>query len=355
MNNRIYYLALALITLVIGCELLDPNPGPTPVVLSGNGNNVIKDTLPPSIARGKNLYAELCASCHGDSAEGAISYSGSIVGLSHIDSVVRYGRKAMPAFPSLSDSSIKSIELFLASLVKISPNQTGRELFVQFCSQCHGDSASGAATFSGSIRGYSPIHDIVRNGYRTMAAIALPDSSIQKIQDYLLTLKMNTKDMTGLEYFQANCASCHGTKGEGSGTRGCIVQMPVVGYSSWVIRNGRLYDTYNIYSEKMPAFNTDTLSEKQLTEIMTWLQSMPKPTTGGDLYVTYCQNCHGANGISGPAGINLKREINNFSKVIRSGKGGTNYGNRKDYMPSWKSSEITDAEIKLMQTYVNGL
>jgi mono/diheme cytochrome c family protein len=353
LKNFTNYLFITILFInIIGCEILDPNPGPKPVTTIKN-SGVILDTTTPSITRGSQLFGKLCSSCHGDSAEGSIVYSGSLVGKKNIDSIVKHGRKAMPAFSDLSDSSIKSIELFLKSLVVILTNETGQELYIKFCSSCHGDSVTGTPTFSGSIKGYTPIKDIVKNGKGKMSSIDLDDAPIAKIQDYLLSLKTDTKKLSGNDYYKAVCSGCHSSEGDGVANKGYQIKNPDIGFSNWVIRNGRTQYGSG-FNDPMPSYGKDTLSDIQLNEIITLLRTIPKPTTGNGLYVRFCQNCHGTNARGGSVGVNIKNE-GNFSNVIRSGKGGVVYSNRNKFMPKWNSTELNDSEIKLIQVYVSKL
>ena len=68
-----------------------------------------------------------------------------------------------------------------------------------------------------------------------------------------------------------------------------------------------------------------------------------------------CQNCHGENGRSGRVGKNIVREVSNMASIVRSGHGGTSYGSRTSYMPKWSTTELTDAELALIKSYVSTL
>lgn len=55
---------------------------------------------------GQALYAQLCASCHGQGG-------GDVRGATGITGVVLNGTRGMPAFPNLSSAEIASIEAYL--------------------------------------------------------------------------------------------------------------------------------------------------------------------------------------------------------------------------------------------------
>ncbi|MCB0712015.1 MAG: c-type cytochrome [Ignavibacteriae bacterium] len=351
-------LTLASALFYTGCELLDPNPGPSPVTAGSNGGNnngtitPPTDTIPPSLDRGVNLYAQYCARCHGDDASGGTVWPGSIQGKIGIHTIVRDGRRGMPNFPGLTDSEIESIELFLNSFNIDNSTKSGKELFEFYCSSCHGSDATGTNIFSGSIQSYSPIHTIVQNGKGEMDPIAIPDSLIDKIQEYLLGFNVDFKSLSGREYYDRVCASCHGLEGEGS-TRGPEIRNPVAGFATYVIRNGRPGEPW--YTREMPRYDTDSLSNTQLNEIIAWLRNAVKPTDAGSLFNRFCANCHGTDARGGPVGESIRSKTGEFLEKVREGEGGTNYSRRTKYMPSWSTSELTNDEVSKMAAYVRSL
>jgi len=348
-------IAVMIVASLAGCELLDPNPGPSPI--SQSSSSAVDTTLPhDSVAatydRGKALYAQYCAPCHGDSAEGTLIWPTPIQGRTGIAELVHGGRRTMPSFPTLSDSAIASIELFLGTFHVSYDGKSDRDLYVTYCSSCHGDSATGTSTFAGSIQTYSPIHDIVRNGKGEMLPVDIPDSIITRIQNYLNSFNVDMTKLSGTEYFARECAKCHGAEGEGT-TRGYEIRNPVAGYATYVIRNGRPGIPY--FLEAMPSYPTSALSNTQLNEIIAMLRAAPKPTDGGALYNRFCSNCHGKDALGGPVGRNVKRETGDFVEKAREGEGGSNYSRRSSYMPRWTSSELTNAELNAMAAYVRQL
>ena len=69
----------------------------------------------------------------------------------------------------------------------------------------------------------------------------------------------------------------------------------------------------------------------------------------------FCANCHGRDARGGPVGKSVLGETGEFLEKVREGEGGNNYSRRKDYMPSWSSGEITNAEVLAMVSYVRTL
>lgn len=100
-------------------------------------------------ARGAEVYAAQCASCHGPSAEGsALAFAIRTPSQGLARWVVRNGRKgggfaaAMPAYSTdaLPDSDLDAVLAWLQTFDKPSG---GEALFRQYCSNCHGSDGSG--------------------------------------------------------------------------------------------------------------------------------------------------------------------------------------------------------------------
>jgi mono/diheme cytochrome c family protein len=352
------YIPLAALTIMVmamivgGCELLDPNPGPRPVdIMTGDSTPV--DHSPATAARGKEIYAQDCARCHGDSAEGTQIWRPAIQGRLGIHEIVRTGRRAMPAFPLLSDSAIASVELFLGTFPVDFASKTNAELFTIFCSGCHGDSATGSSVFAGNIQGHDSIHDIVRNGRGDMFPVQVPDSIITRIQSYLLSYHIDLDDLNGVDYFAHICAGCHGASGEGT-TRGYEIRNTKADYATYVIRNGRPGVPY--FRDSMPKYTSHLVSDAQLNAIISFLRSAPKPVTGMLLYNRFCASCHGYDGKGGVSGKALTgKGFDAFEEGVRLGKGDQAFADRRRYMPAWTASEISADEIRLITTYVRSL
>ena len=348
--------ALLMALTVVACEVLDPNPGPDPF----NGSDLPADstpvpepridTIPPSAARGEDLFLQNCARCHGDDAAGGDLFPGSIQGKKGIHLVVREGRGGMPPFPDLSENEIESIELWLGTFDVGLENAGGEDLFIFYCAGCHGADALGAATFNGSIQGYHPIAPIVRNGLGQMPAIDITDAQIDSIQKYLQSLSVDLSTLGGVDYYAHVCASCHGSVGEGT-PRGPELRNPVRGYAEWIIRNGRIGNP--LFTRTMPKFDGDSLSDTQMEEILDWLAAAPKPHDGEALFNRFCSTCHGFDGRGGVVGERIDdKDLDEFFSKVREGNEGNQYSRRAEYMPSWSPSELSDDEIRRIAEWI---
>lgn len=228
-------------------------------------------------------------------------------------------------------------------------NLTGAQLYVKYCEVCHGPEGTGAAVWAGNIQGIDPIHGIVRDGRGQMAPVPATDEEIGAIQEYLNSFGVDLSTLSGIEIYANQCASCHGPEGQGTAD-GPIIQFAVPGFAKWVTRNGR---EGKGFPGPMSAYGPDRVTDTQLDEIIDYLHAQERPTDGQALYTTFCSNCHGDNGRSGTVGKNVLGE--NPSEKIRQGEGGTNYGARFNYMPSWSSSAMSNEEISLITAYMNTL
>jgi mono/diheme cytochrome c family protein len=134
------------------------------------------------------------------------------------------------------------------------------------------------------------------------------------------------------------------------------IQEPVRDYATFVIRTGR---DEEFYSSTMPAFAESELSNAELEAILTFLHMPPRPTDGEGLYGRFCGNCHGKDALGGRVEKNLLKEVKEgageFSEEVREGHGGSHFGQRFSYMPSWVASDLSDPEVSKIVDYLASL
>lgn len=149
------------------------------------------------------------------------------------------------------------------------------------------------------------------------------------------------------------CASCHGPEGSGTENGPTIVD-PVPAYARFVTRTGR--DDLD-FELPMAAFGVGDLSEPAMDEVLAYLASRPRVTTGQDLYLRYCGNCHGADALGGRSEEDLAGEADDaahWRSKVRTGMG-QDMAARTKYMPSWTAEGLTDSEIEAIRGYVSTL
>jgi mono/diheme cytochrome c family protein len=109
------------------------------------------------------------------------------------------------------------------------------------------------------------------------------------------------------------------------------------------------------FKDPMEGIEPEVLSDAQLETIWEWLDEPPQPTTGEGLYLDYCGNCHGADGTGGPTMRPILNELGELEDVVRSGTHLGEFEMRREYMPAYSMSVLTDAEVDLIYDYVESL
>jgi ubiquinol-cytochrome c reductase cytochrome c subunit len=157
---------------------------------------------------------------------------------------------------------------------------------------------------------------------------------------------------TAAQLFAVHCALCHGIDAEG-GELGPQIRNPVDGLASWVIRNGR--DDMP-FAMRMAPLPVEVVSDDELAAILEHLESFEIPSDGEGLYLRFCGNCHGADGLGGRVGVDVVHEaaedVDEIVEAVRDGAGGTDLGARTEYMPAWSADAITDDEIAAIAAWL---
>ena len=146
--------------------------------------------------------------------------------------------------------------------------------------------------------------------------------------------------------YTKNCIICHANAAQGISLLAPEIRHAPAAYFNWVVRNGRTGTT-------MLAFPATTISDAELSEIQTWLATLPKPLPGDQLYQDFCGNCHGPTGAGGAklvSGVRFKGTAD-VVKAVRDGIGAdpTDF---HSYMPPESVAEVSDAELGLITTYL---
>ncbi len=158
----------------------------------------------------------------------------------------------------------------------------------------------------------------------------------------------SNEGLSGREVYEKECAVCHGQEGQGT-ERGYALRFPAKTYAEAVVRRGRTGN--RLFEIPMPAYSESQVTTTQLNEMIAYLNSFERPKTGKALYETFCGACHGIDGRGGFTGKNIIKEIEEFSEYIRKGKGLRDPLNRKNYMPPFRSNELSSLEIRLMRDH----
>jgi mono/diheme cytochrome c family protein len=163
---------------------------------------------------------------------------------------------------------------------------------------------------------------------------------------------------SGKEFYQKECAICHGARGEGT-ERGTPLNKPYKVYNTHITRHGR--KGHPQFAIPMPAYPREMLSDRLMVQIWDYVESFSTPGTGEELYRAYCANCHGNDARGGMSsqplvnetGVVTKPEV--FALWVRWGQDDGFYESRGSYMPRWNPSEISDVDVVKIRSYLESL
>ncbi len=156
--------------------------------------------------------------------------------------------------------------------------------------------------------------------------------------------------MTGEQLFAATCSVCHGADALG-GDLGPGVRYSDSGLTHFLVREGRESMTY---PAPMVPLGEDVLTEAEIDLVIEYLWSFPKPTTGQELFVQMCANCHGGDGAGGPTGRRVIGESQRAQQLVRNGHNGA-YDDRREFMPSYDQEQISDQELQMIIQFIDTL
>ena len=228
------------------------------------------------LATGGALFAQNCASCHGELGEGGLNpaRAGDIIAPIStaeylrtrddrtLQAIVSQGQPNFGMSPfaesfggPLKDEEVNAIVAFMRAWeenppVELPPDTpsspqptaSGREVYEELCAQCHGSSGEGGIGTAFAEADWqaryddAEIHDAINLGHEATAMIAwgeiLTSVQIDEIVAYIRTLDSSAPTTTAAPgggaaptfdadvrpIFQASCTGCHGTLGGWTGT-----------------------------------------------------------------------------------------------------------------------------------------
>jgi mono/diheme cytochrome c family protein len=152
------------------------------------------------------------------------------------------------------------------------------------------------------------------------------------------------------------CKTCHGANGEGFMLLAPEIRHTPAVYANYIVRHGRINNgvpSAMVDFPPTPMMGKIDITDADLAAIITWLDTMPKPTTGQGLYRDYCANCHGRdNGTGGAVGVPIVGLMTAmYGMKVRAGEG-TDQSMRIAYMPPEDATALSDAEIGLIAQYL---
>jgi mono/diheme cytochrome c family protein len=154
----------------------------------------------------------------------------------------------------------------------------------------------------------------------------------------------------GPAVFVSVCSPCHGKQAEGTAL-GPEIRHPDRNFATWIVRSGR---DGKGFPAPMVAYAASAVSDADLGGILNWLWQFPEATDGKGLYLDHCGNCHGADGSGGVVGQSaLGKRITELEQKVRGGQGGSSFALRTKFMPAIDSTQLSAAELTLIEQFLN--
>jgi len=288
--------------------------------LTSNEQNALLNFL--AAPDGQRLFAINCAGCHGL----GVSFSGTESELR--DLISKGGQHlTMPAWrATLSESDLNTLADYVTNPVAPS---TGKTLFDQHCTSCHGDKIPAAPD-------KETARKIISSGgaHITMPVWGdiLTPEQLDALVQYSLVASKGKGTEAGAQLFAGNCAACHGQFGEGGPNPARFGDMISSISSADFLKTRDDTTIQNIISLGLPdsgmspfgSSNGGPLSDDEVDSLVAYIRSweanppavsppeMPTPVptepvqpmlTANQVFVGICAQCHGLNGEggSGPA------------------------------------------------------
>jgi mono/diheme cytochrome c family protein len=148
--------------------------------------------------------------------------------------------------------------------------------------------------------------------------------------------------------YTENCIDCHANAGQGVTGLAPEIRHAPLAYFNYVTRAGR-------DGSLMVPFPVSTVSDADMGAIHTWLTGLPKPTTGDQLYLDYCGNCHGPDALGSVIPVAVRGSNKGATmQLVRMGHG-TDPSMRRQYMPARGPEQLSDAELGLIADFLGAL
>jgi mono/diheme cytochrome c family protein len=150
------------------------------------------------------------------------------------------------------------------------------------------------------------------------------------------------------ESYNKNCINCHANAGQGVTMLAPEIRHAPLTYFNYVTRAGRA-------DSLMVPFPVSTVSDADMAAIHTWLAALPKPTSGDQLYLDYCGNCHGPDALGSVVPLAVKGgKKATTTQLVRMGHG-TDPSMRSQYMPAQGFEQLSDDELGMIADFLGAI
>lgn len=169
----------------------------------------------PVIQRGKQVYLERCASCHGDRGQGVL-----------------LAQSGMTRPPRDLSSPQARAELTREQLVEVISNGRSGTAMISYRSQLPKKDIEAVARYidAALMVPQSQISGTMAHGGRQSTPGALPQQPSRADMSLPLPSGLKGDARAGREFYMNNCATCHGEKGDGKGPRAYFINPKPVSF-----------------------------------------------------------------------------------------------------------------------------
>ncbi|HID64310.1 MAG TPA: c-type cytochrome, partial [Anaerolineae bacterium] len=289
-----------------------------------------------AVQRGAELYAEHCASCHGDEGQGIPNVGSPLNSRAFLEmyddeaigAAIYDGRPntLMTAYAQakggpLRDNQIEDLVAFIRNweaMAPLLPTPTPvidpASLYAQYCAGCHGPNGEGTDAISLPLnsKGFlertddATLYRLIAQGRpeQGMPTFAgeLSKAEINALVSFVRAWEATAPELApgGATLYARYCAFCHGANGEG------VKNVPVVlNFKEFLSTHDDAYLRQVIAEghEDMPPWSltmTEGEIERLVGFIRAWEEMAPEEEGGEALYARHCAFCHGPQGEGAP-------------------------------------------------------
>lgn len=265
---------------------------------------------------GQRLFATNCAACHGR----AVAFSGEE---SALRTIIAEGGQHLDMPPWQEKLSEGELTLLAAYVTNPAQVPEGKDLFARHCTQCHGERVPAAADAEQA-------RQVIASGgaHETMPVWGsiLTAEQLDALVAYTLSASRGTSLEVGQQLFAQNCATCHGSFGEGgpNPTLPGDVIAPIS--TAEYLKTRDDFTLRAIIAQGQPNFGMSPfgtafggpLEEEEVDAIVAFMRAwqenppveLPPEVSasavslrGAEIYRELCAQCHGlqGEGVIGPA------------------------------------------------------
>jgi mono/diheme cytochrome c family protein len=315
---------------------------------------------------GQRLFTLNCSSCHGS----AVAFTGEEPDLRQIISEGGLHLE-MPTWRETLGAN--DLDLLAAYVVDPTSAESGNSLFAQFCVSCHGDRVPSADDFVTA-------REVIASGgsHETMPiwGDALTSEQFEALVEYTLETTSGAPIQIGQQLFAEYCAVCHGNFGEGgpNPTRPDDIIAPISSAEYLKTRNDSTLRSITAQGQPnfgMSPFGTSfggPLDDDEIDAIVAFLRSweanppveippevvrLPGASSGSEVFMEVCSQCHGP---EGDGGIGPVLNNTEFQNTFTDGElfETISLGHEASAMVPW-GEILTSVQIQQLVTFIRTL